>query len=246
MPTPALKPAIVTGASKGIGAAIARRLAADGYGVVVNYAGSEGAAETLVAQIVKAGGKAIAVQADVSVPSAVEALFDACAQAFGAPEVLVNNAGIMSLAPLIDTDDASFDAMVAINLKGVFNCLRAGGRHMPDGARIVNISTTALAVNFPGYAAYCAAKAGVDAMTPIFAKELGPRGITVNGIAPGPVATELYLTGKSQADLDRVASMIPAGRIGEPDDIANTVAMIVSPDASWVNGQILRANGGLA
>ena len=240
------KSAIVTGASKGIGAAIARRLARDGFAVIVNYAGSKSAAEALVAEIEAAGGQARAVQADVADPAQVAQLFDACEAAYGAPHLLVNNAGIMSLAPLAETEDAAFDAMIAVNLKGVFTCLREGARRLPDGARIVSISTTALAVNFPGYAAYCAAKAGVDAMTPILAKELGPRRITVNAVAPGPVATDLYLAGKTQADLDRVASMVPAGRIGAPDDIAATVAMLAGPDGDWINGQVLRANGGMA
>ena len=238
--------AIVTGASRGIGAAIAMRLAADGYAVAVNYAGRKEQAENVVEQITRSGGNAMAIQADVSDPAQVAELFDTAIEVFGGPEVLVNNAGIMTLAPLVETTDHDFDAMVAVNLKGVFNCLREAGRKMPDGARIVNLSTTALAVNFPGYAGYCAAKAGVEAMTPIFAKELTGRNITVNTIAPGPVGTELYLTGKTQEQLDHVAGLNPMGRIGEPDDIANVVAAMVSDDADWINGQTIRVNGGMA
>ena len=240
------KSALVTGASRGIGAAIALRLAADGYAVTVNYAGRKAQAEDVVDQIKSAGGSAIAVQADVSDPAQVTALFDQSAAAFGAPHVLVNNAGVMMLAPLVETTDADFDAMIAINLKGVFHCLREAGRRMPDGGRIVNLSTTALAVNFPGYAGYCAAKAGVDAMTPIFAKELAGRNITVNAVAPGPVGTDLYLTGKTQSQLDYVAGLNPMGRIGAPEDIAAIVSAMVGGDADWVNGQIIRANGGMA
>ena len=241
-----LNSAIVTGGSRGIGAAIAQRLAADGFAVIVNYAGRADAAQEVVAQITASGGKALAVQADVSDPAQVAAMFETCRVQFGAPDVLVNNAGVMSLAPLVDTTDADFDRMIAINLKGVFNCLRAAGKSMQNGARIINISTTALTVNFPGYAGYCAAKAGVDAMTPIFAKELAGRNITVNGIAPGPVATALYLDGKTPEQLEHVAGLSPMGRIGQPEDIANLVAVMVRGDAEWVNGQTLRANGGMA
>ncbi|PRY80381.1 3-oxoacyl-[acyl-carrier protein] reductase [Yoonia maritima] len=246
MPNDTQKSAIVTGASRGIGAAIALRLATDGYAVVVNYAGRKESADAVVGQIKQAGGTAIAMQADVSDPAQVKMLFDTTAQRFGAPHVLVNNAGVMMLAPLVDTTDANFDAMVAINLKGVFNCLREAGNQMPEGGRIVNISTSALAVNFPGYAGYCAAKAGVEAMTPIFAKELGGRNITVNAIAPGPVGTELYLTGKTQEQIDFVAGLNPMGRIGEPNDIANAVSAMVNDDTKWTNGQTIRVNGGMA
>ncbi|SFR41441.1 3-oxoacyl-[acyl-carrier protein] reductase [Yoonia tamlensis] len=241
-----LNAAIVTGGSRGIGAAIAQRLAADGFAVIVNYAGRADAAQEVVAQITASGGRALAVRADVSDPAQVTEMFETCVAQFGAPDLLVNNAGVMTLAPLVDTSDADFDRMVAINLKGVFNCLRAAGRSMQDGARIINISTTALTVNFPGYAGYCAAKAGVDAMTPIFAKELAGRNITVNGIAPGPVATALYLDGKTPEQLEHVAGLSPMGRIGQPEDIANLVAAMVRGDAGWVNGQTLRANGGMA
>jgi 3-oxoacyl-[acyl-carrier protein] reductase len=240
------KSAIVTGGSRGIGAAIAVRLASDGFAIIVNYAGRADAAQDVVAQITASGGAAVAVQADVSDPAQVAAMFDTCVAQFGAPSVLVNNAGVMTLSPVVDTKDTDFDTMVAINLKGVFNCLRAAGKCMNDGARIINISTTALAVNFPGYAAYCATKAGVEAMTPIFAKELAGRNITVNAIAPGPVATALYLDGKTQDQLDYVAGLSPMGRIGKPDDIASMVSTMVNGDANWVNGQVIRANGGMA
>lgn len=237
--------AIVTGASRGIGAAIARRLASDGIAVVVNYAGSAGAAGTLVEEIEAAGGRAIPVQADVSDPAAVKRMFDAAEAAYGGVDVLVNNAGIMTLAPIAQMDDAAFDRIIAINLKGTFSGLREAANRLRNGGRIVNFSTSVVGLYQPGYGVYAATKAAVEAMTHILAKELGPRGITVNAVAPGPVATELFLQGKDQATLDRIRQMIPLGRLGEVDDIARVVSLLVGPDGGWINGQILRANGGV-
>lgn len=237
--------AIVTGASRGIGAAIARRLASDGIAVVVNYAGSAGAAGTLVEEIEAAGGRAIPVQADVSDPAAVKRMFDAAEAAYGGVDILVNNAGIMTLAPIAQMDDAAFDRIIAINLKGTFNGLREAANRLRDGGRIVNFSTSVVGLYQPGYGVYAATKAAVEALTHILAKELGPRGITVNAVAPGPVATELFLQGKDQATLDRIRQMIPLGRLGEVDDIARVVSLLVGPDGGWINGQVLRANGGV-
>lgn len=237
--------AIVTGASRGIGAAIARRLASDGLAVIVNYAGSAGAAATLVEEIEAAGGRAIPVQADVSDPAAVKRMFDAAEAAYGGVDVLVNNAGIMKLAPLAQVDDDAFDQIIAINLKGTFNGLREAANRLRDGGRIVNFSTSVVGLYQPSYGVYAATKAAVEALTHILAKELGPRGITVNAVAPGPVATELFLQGKDQATLDRIRQMIPLGRLGEVDDIARVVSLLVGSDGGWINGQILRANGGV-
>lgn len=237
--------AIVTGASRGIGAAIARRLASDGIAVVVNYAGSAGAAGTLVEEIEAAGGRAIPVQADVSDPAAMKRMFDAAEAAYGGVDILVNNAGIMTLAPIAQMDDAAFDRIIAINLKGTFNGLREAANRLRDGGRIVNFSTSVVGLYQPGYGVYAATKAAVEALTHILAKELGPRGITVNAVAPGPVATELFLQGKDQATLDRIRQMIPLGRLGEVDDIARVVSLLVGPDGGWINGQVLRANGGV-
>jgi len=239
------KVAIVTGASRGIGAAIASRLASDGFTVIVNYGGSANAAAKLVESIEKAGGRAISCQADVSDPQAVKRMFDSAEATFGGVDVLVNNAGIMKLAPVAQTDDALFDQTIAINLKGTFNGLREAAKRLRDGGRIVNFSTSVVGLYQPTYAVYAATKAAVEAMTHILAKELGSRGITVNAVAPGPVATELFLDGKDQATLDRIKQMIPLGRLGEVDDIARAVSMLVGPDAGWINGQIVRANGGV-
>jgi 3-oxoacyl-[acyl-carrier protein] reductase len=237
--------AIVTGASRGIGAAIARRLASDGLAVVVNYAGSAGAAGTLVEEIEAAGGRAIPVQADVSDPAAVKRMFDAAEAAYGGVDVLVNNAGIMTLAPIAQMDDAAFDRIIATNLKGTFNGLREAANRLRDGGRIVNFSTSVVGLYQPSYGVYAATKAAVEALTHILAKELGPRGITVNAVAPGPIATELFFQGKDQATLDRIRQMIPLGRLGEVDDIARVVSLLVGPDGGWINGQTLRANGGV-
>ncbi|QOG07408.1 SDR family oxidoreductase [Aureimonas sp. OT7] len=237
--------AIITGSSGGIGAAIAERLAADGWAVTVNYSGSEAPAQALVDKIGSAGGQAIAVKADVSDPAAVATLFDRSEQAFGSIDALVNNAGIMKLAPLVETDDALFDRHLAVNLKGVFNCLREGARRIRGGGRIVSFSSSVVGLYQPTYAAYAATKAGVEAMTHILAKELGPRNITVNAIAPGPVATKLFLDDKTDEQVAAVTKMIPMGRLADPADIAAAVAMLLGPDSHWVTGQVIRANGGV-
>ena len=238
------KVAIVTGASRGIGAAIARRLAADGLALVVNYAGSASAASELVQEIEAAGGEAITVQADVSDPKAVQRLFDSAETAFGGVDVLVNNAGIMKLVRFADADDSTFDQVVAINLKGVFNGLREAARRLRDGGRVVNFSSSVVGLYQPTYGIYAATKAAVEAMTHILAKELGPRQITVNAIAPGPVATELFLKDKYDTTIESIKRMNPLGRLGEVEDIAGAVSLLVDPDGGWINGQVIRVNGG--
>jgi 3-oxoacyl-[acyl-carrier protein] reductase len=237
--------ALVTGASRGIGAAIAQRLARDGFTVIVNYTESAEPAEALVRTIQQAGGQALAAKADVSSPTDVRRLFDAAETAFGGVDVLVNNAGIMTLANLTDVDDASFDRQIAVNLKGTFNTLREAATRLRSGGRIVNFSSSVVALLQPGYAVYAATKAGVEAMTSVFAKELRGRNITVNAIAPGPTATDLFLKGKSEELVDRLSKLAPLERLGQPEDIANTVAFLAGPDAAWINGQVLRANGGI-
>jgi 3-oxoacyl-[acyl-carrier protein] reductase len=239
------KVALVTGASRGIGAAIAQRLANDGFTVIVNYAESAAPAEALVRTIEQAGGRALAAKADVSNAADVRRLFDAAQTAFGGVDVLVNNAGIMSLATVANADDASFDRQIAVNLKGTFNTLREAATRLRAGGRIINFSSSVVALLQPTYAVYAATKAGVEAMTSVFAKELRGRDITVNAVAPGPTATDLFLNGKPQEVVERLAKLAPLERLGQPSDIANTVAFLAGPDGGWVNGQVLRANGGI-
>ncbi|MEM7776435.1 MAG: SDR family oxidoreductase [Pseudomonadota bacterium] len=237
--------AIVTGASRGIGTAVAERLAVDGFNVIVNYSGSEAGANGVVQKIEDAGGRAIAAQADVSDPKAVRRMFDAAETAFGGVDVLVNNAGIMKLAKIGDSDDALFDAHIAVNLKGTFNTLREAANRLRDGGAIVSFSTSVVGTKLETYGVYTATKAAIEALTAILSKELRGRSITVNAVAPGPTATDLFLNGKPAELIDRFARMVPLERLGEPSDIANVVSFLTGPDGSWVNGQTLRANGGL-
>jgi len=239
------KVAIVTGASRGIGAAVAERLASDGFIVVINYSASAKPAEALVREIEAGGGRALAARADVSDAGAMRGMFDAAERAFGGVDVLVNNAGIMKLAKIADSDDALFDQQVAVNLKGSFNGMREAARRLRDGGRIVNLSTSVVGTKLETYSIYAATKSAVETMTAILAKELRGRNITVNAVAPGPVATDLFLNGKSPELIERMAKMNPMERIGTPEEIASVVAFLVGPDGGWVNGQLLRANGGL-
>ncbi|PWC32833.1 SDR family oxidoreductase [Azospirillum sp. TSO35-2] len=237
--------AIVTGASRGIGAAIARRLANDGLAVIVNYAGSREAAEEVVRSITRGGGTARAVRADISDPAGFTTLFDEAEHAFGRVDVLVNNAGIMTLSPITDTDDVSFARQVDTNLGGVFRGLREAGRRIADGGRVINLSTSVVGLYQPTYGVYAATKAAIEALTHIAAKEFGARSITVNAVAPGPVATDLFLTGKPETLIDNIRKMNPLGRLGQPDDIASVVAFLAGTDSGWINGQVIRANGGV-
>ncbi|SIT39656.1 Uncharacterized oxidoreductase MexAM1_META1p0182 [Paraburkholderia piptadeniae] len=240
------KVAIVTGASRGIGAAIARRLASDGFAVVVNYAASSKEADTLVEELKAQGAAAIAVKADVSNADDVRRMFEATEQQLGKVDVLVNNAGIMKTLPLADTSDALYTQTFDINVRGTFNTLREAAARMNNGGRVINFSSTTLALNMPGYAIYNATKAAVEAFTHVFAKELRGRDITVNAVAPGPVATALFLEGKTEEQIQNFAKMPPLQRLGQPEDIASVVSFLAGPDSAWVNGQILRANGGVA
>ena len=237
--------AIVTGASRGIGAAIATRLAADGFAVVVNFAGSAGEAKKVVGQIEAAGGKAVAIQADVSSGDAMRRLFDETEAAFGGVDVLVNNAGIMQLAKFAEADDALFERQVAVNLKGVFNGMREAAKRLRSGGRIISFSSSVVGLYQPTYGVYAATKAAVEAMTHVLANEMRGRNITVNAVAPGPTATDLFLHGKPQELVDRISKAAPLERLGQPDDIAAAVAFLAGPDGAWINSQVLRANGGL-
>ena len=239
------KVAIVTGSSRGIGAAVAERLAADGMVVAINFSGNAEPAQALADKITSTGGRAMVAKADVSAPAAVSGMFDAVEAAYGGVDVLVNNAGIMKLATVAEADDALFDQHVAINLKGVFNGLRQASKRLRDGGRIVNFSSSVVGLYQPTYAIYAATKAGVEAMTHVLAKELRGRNITVNVVAPGPTATDLFLKGKPQEAIDGMAKLAPLQRLGQPDDIAHVVSFLVGPDGGWINGQVLRANGGI-
>jgi 3-oxoacyl-[acyl-carrier protein] reductase len=239
------KVAIVTGASRGIGAAVAERLADDGFTVVINYSGDVKSAEALARKIEGKGGRALTAKADVSDPNAVRGMFDAAEAAFGGVDVLVNNAGIMKLAKIADSDDALFDQHIAVNLKGSFNAMREAAKRLRDGGRIVNFSTSVVGTKLETYGVYTATKAAIETMSAILSKELRGRSITVNAVAPGPVATELFLNGKSPELIDRLAKMNPMERLGTTEDIASVVAFLVGPDGAWINGQVLRANGGM-
>lgn len=239
------KVAIVTGASRGIGAAVAKRLASDGFTVVVNYSGNADAAEAVIREIEDAGGKAISAQADVSNSADVRRLFDTAHEVFGGVDVLVNNAGIMALAPVADLSDADFDRLFAVNVKGSFNTMREAAKRLRDGGSIVNFSSSVVGLLQPGYGAYAATKAAIEATTMVLARELRGRHITVNAVAPGPTATDLFLNGKSDELVDRLAKLAPLERLGTPDDIAAAVSFLAGPDGAWINGQVLRANGGI-
>ncbi|TPQ39261.1 SDR family oxidoreductase [Cupriavidus pinatubonensis] len=244
--TTSSKVALITGASRGIGATIARRLASDGFAVAINYASNAAEADALVAELAQAGVSAIAVKADVSRADHVHAMFATVEDQLGKIDVLVNNAGVLKTAPLAQTSDELYAQNFAINTQGVFNTLREAATRLNDGGRIINLSTTTLALNLPGYAIYNGTKAAVEAFTRVFAKELRGRRITVNAVAPGPVATDLFLNGKTDEQIDTFATMPPLERLGQPEDIAGVVAFLAGKDGAWVNGQVLRANGGVA
>ena len=245
MTTPTSKVAIVTGGAGGIGAAVCERLARDGFTVVVNYAGNTAPAEALVGRIEAAGGRAITAQADIADAAQVARMFASAETAFGGVDVLVNNAGIMRLATIADSDDAMFDRQIAVNLTGTFNTLREAARRLRDGGRIINFSSSVVGLLQPTYGVYAATKAAVEAMTSILAKELRGRNITVNAVAPGPTATKLFLDGKPPEVVERLAKLAPLERLGQPEDIADAVAFLAGPDGAWINGQTLRANGGI-
>ncbi|WP_440963328.1 SDR family oxidoreductase [Massilia sp. GER05] len=238
--------ALVTGASRGIGAAVAKRLAEDGFAIAVNYAGNEAAANATVAAIEAAGGRAIAVRADVAKVDDVKAMFAAIEAKLGPVDILVNNAGILPYVTIAETTDEQFERTMAINVTGTFNTMREAATRLNEGGRIVNFSTSVLHMAPPTYGVYAATKGAVEALTRVFAKELRGRGITCNAVAPGPVATELFLTGKSDELVQQIANSAPLGRLGQPEDIAGVVSFLAGPDGGWVNGQVLRANGGMA
>ncbi|MFF2997204.1 SDR family oxidoreductase [Streptomyces sp. NPDC057950] len=237
--------AVVTGGSRGIGRETAERLAADGYTVVVNYAGNETEAGKAVAAITDAGGEALALRADVADETAMASLFDAVEARFGGVDVVVHAAGVMTLAPLADLDLDALDRMHRTNVRGTFVVGQQAVRRLRTGGALINFSSSVLALAIPGYSAYAATKGAVEAMTLIVAREMRGRDVTVNVVAPGPTATALYLDGKDEETIARAAAQPPLERLGTPQDIAGVVSFLAGPDGRWVDGQVLRANGGI-
>ncbi|MBW2433779.1 MAG: SDR family oxidoreductase [Deltaproteobacteria bacterium] len=238
------KIALVTGASRGIGRAIARRLSLDGAAVAVNYISNANSAAETAAEIKAGGGDAIALQADVSKLEDIHRLFDQTIEHFGRIDILINNAGIRISKNVADIDEAEYDRLFAINVKGTFFACQLAARQLSAGGRIVNISSAVTRMMLPGYSIYAASKGAVDQITRVLAKELGGRHITVNAVAPGPVDTELFRDGKSGEQIQQMAQMAALGRIGEDEDIADAVAFLVSDDARWITGQTIHVNGG--
>jgi 3-oxoacyl-[acyl-carrier protein] reductase len=237
--------AIVTGGSRGIGREAAERLAADGLAVTVVYGGSKDEANAVVEGITGRGGQAIAVQADVADENAVTAVFDATEQEFGGVDVVVHAAGVMILAPLAEFDLDALDRMHRINIRGTFVVDQLAARRVRRGGAIINFSTSVKKLALPTYAGYAATKGAVDAISLVLAKELRGRDITVNTVAPGPTATDLFLDGKDQETIDRIAGLNPMQRLGRPEDIAEVVSTLAGP-ARWINAQTIFVNGGAA
>jgi 3-oxoacyl-[acyl-carrier protein] reductase len=240
------KVVLVTGASRGIGAAVAKKIAGEGAKVVINYAGNKEEAGQTVQLIKDAGGDAIALKADVSKASEVTALFDAAIAHYGKIDVLINNAGIMITKLLKDTTDDDFTRQFDINVRGTFNTLREAATKLANNGTIINLSTTLTRVMIPTYGTYVATKGAVEQLTRVFAKEVGARGITVNAVLPGPTNTELFIKGKTQEQIDRLASLNAFNRLGEVDDIAKVIVFLAGGDAKWISGQTIGLNGAMA
>ena len=240
------KVAIVTGASRGIGRAIALRLSQEGASVVVNYARGVDQAKDVVSAIEAAGGKALAVQADVSKTAEIRDLFDRTQETYSQIDILVNNAGVILYKPAAEVTEAEFDNLFAINVKGTFFACQEAAKRMAEGGRIVNFSSSTTAMMLPTYGAYVATKGAVEQLTRSLAKELGDRQITVNVISPGPTDTELFTVGKTAEQIQRFTQMTALGRLGKVEDIADVTAFLCSEQARWITGQNIRVNGGIA
>ncbi|WP_248928879.1 SDR family oxidoreductase [Paenibacillus hamazuiensis] len=238
------KVAIVTGASRGIGRQIAIQLAQSGAKVVVNYSSNREKAEEVVRTIEQSGGEAAAIRADVSKVSEVEALFSETLERFGRLDILINNAGILEYTAITDVTEEMFDRHFSINVKGTYFACQQAMKHMAKGGTIINFSTSVAGAMLPTYSVYAATKGAVEQLTRQLAKEFGPKDIVINCIAPGQVSTELFLNGKSEESIESYRRMNAFGRIGEPEDIANAIELLVSDKARWITGQTIRANGG--
>ena len=246
MSTLSSKIAVVTGSSKGIGAAIAQKLAKEGAKVIVNYNGNQAAANAVVETIQVNGGEALAVQADVSQKEGVIRLFDKAIAQFGQVDIWVNNAGVMLNAMIKDLTQEQFEKSIDINFKGVFYSLQEAATKLADNGSIINLSSTVTRTIFPTYGVYSATKAAVEQLSRVFAKEIGHRGINVNCVLPGPTATDLFLTGKSEELIAQISSTNAFKRLGTPDEIAQVVTFLASDEARWISGQSIGANGGMA
>jgi 3-oxoacyl-[acyl-carrier protein] reductase len=239
------KTALVTGASRGMGAQIARTLAAGGANVIVNYNRSSEAAQQVVADIESRNGKAVAVQADVSDLEAGRALVAEAERRFGGLDILISNAGAIANAPLSEITPEQYEQQFATNVQGLLFLTQAAAKIMRDGGRIINISSVAAAGKFPTYSVYAASKAAANAFTSVWARELGGRGITVNSVSPGPVETDMMWAVNTQESVDAMAAMSPLGRIAQPADIANVVVFLASDEARWITGRDILTDGGL-
>jgi 3-oxoacyl-[acyl-carrier protein] reductase len=241
------KVAVVTGASKGIGAGIAKSLAAEGASVVVNYASSRAGADAVVEEIAKGGGKAIAVGADVSKAAEAQALIDAAVKVFGRLDILVNNSGVYEFAPLEEITEAHFNKMFNVNVLGLLLTTRAAAAHLGEGGSVINIGSVVSSLTPPNSAVYTATKGAVDAITGVLAKELAPKKIRVNSVNPGLVETEGTQTaGIMGSDFETgLVAQTPLGRAGQVQDIASVAAFLASNDAGWITGELVRAGGGL-
>ncbi len=240
------KVALVTGASRGIGRAVAEELALSGAAVALNYVADQAAADKVVDGIAADGGRAQAFQADLAETAQVEALFRAVQATFGRLDILVNNAGLARYGPIRDYPIEDFDRLMAVNVRGPFLACRLAARQMADGGAIINITSTVTRVMLPNYGVYAATKGALEQLTRVLAKELGPRSITVNAVAPGPTDTDLFRHGKTEAQIESLAGMAALGRLGTPLDTARVVVFLAGPQGRWVSGQVIPVNGGFA